>query len=194
MAHRHFGLSTGRAVHPAPTLPRFTASSHPPPCDEDREGAAGALPAARQPQLSSWWPIASAPLQKTVFLGRYGEKLRVAGRRLSPAGHWHHAHSGDTVCFEPTCWTSLPSAPLAAARYVLDPGAEHPRRDPPLWTLAGPEAWPRPPRRHDLTAVIAALVLLGLIAVSLAGSCRFGLFGLCRDHAIHVWTTEHVIT
>jgi len=140
MSHRRFG---------------FTASS-PPPCDEDREGAAGALPAAEQP-------------------------------RLKPRGH-----------------------PSAAARYVLEPVEEKPRREP-LWITTRADDLPsarvvqcereifwgpahQQPKRHDLTAVIAALVLLGLIAVSLAGSCRFGLFGLCRDHSVHVWTREHVIT
>src|SRR5437867_8452606 len=85
--------------------------------------------------------------------------------------------------------TRAPASPARLAphppRYVLDPGDAQPRRQPPLWTLAGPQAWPpvaTPVRRGTgLLPLIAALILCAMIATGLAASCRFGLFGLCRD-------------
>lgn len=77
----------------------------------------------------------------------------------------------------------------------------------PRRSNAAPAGWrgaegrhlrPSPERRGStgISAILVALVLLAIIATALAGSCRFGLFGLCpvNDGGDRVWSTERRLT
>lgn len=62
--------------------------------------------------------------------------------------------------------------------WVLEPGADSFRRIPP----APVEDVPIPPVatfRQQSTIYIVAIIAIALLAASIAGSCRFGLLGIC---------------
>ena len=82
------------------------------------ERVLAALQAAPEPvrlelvaMLNPWRLIDTAPFQKTVFVGRIYEKVRVTAYRWAPNSGWKHAHTSEEICFQPTHWLPLPASP-----------------------------------------------------------------------------------